>query len=130
MEFFYHSISGRKGVSDTALSTATSGYIMRRIVKLTEDCIVQYDGTIRDAGKRLYQYCYNGNGYDPTKLYNGQICNVKNFANNKHAPEEISQILHPKTCVIEKNFEKTPKEYSNDSQESCQQDSSDCIAPI
>lgn len=109
LEFFYHSISGRKGVSDTALSTATSGYIMRRIVKLTEDCIVQYDGTIRDAGKRLYQYCYNGNGYDPTKLYNGQICNVKNFANNKHAnsPAKNIETFQPKTVVEQPVVEKT-----------------------
>lgn len=68
LEFFFHSISGRKGVSDTALSTATSGYNMRRIVKLTEDITVQYDGTVRDVNKRLYQMCYNTMGYDPAKM--------------------------------------------------------------
>lgn len=68
LEFFFHSISGRKGVSDTALSTATSGYNMRRIVKLTEDITIKYDGTVRDVNKRLYQMCYNTVGYDPTKI--------------------------------------------------------------
>lgn len=77
LEFFYHSMSGRKGVSDTAMSTATSGYNMRRIVKLTEDITVQYDGTVRDVNKRYYQIAYNELGYDPTKLFNNQICNVQ-----------------------------------------------------
>lgn len=72
IEFFFHSISGRKGVSDTALSTATSGYNMRRIVKLTEDITIQYDGTVRDNNKRLYQMDYNSN-FDPTKLHNGKF---------------------------------------------------------
>lgn len=76
LEFFFHSMSGRKGVSDTAMSTATSGYNMRRIVKLTEDITVQYDGTVRDIRKRQYQMAYNETGYDPTKLLNGKICNV------------------------------------------------------
>jgi DNA-directed RNA polymerase beta' subunit len=77
LEFFFHSMSGRKGVSDTAMSTATSGYNMRRIVKLTEDITVHYDGTVRDIRKRQYQMAYNETGYDPTKLLNGQICNVQ-----------------------------------------------------
>lgn len=72
IEFFFHSISGRKGVSDTALSTATSGYNMRRIVKLTEDISIQYDGTVRDTNKRLYQTSYNNN-FDPTKLYKNKF---------------------------------------------------------
>lgn len=73
IEFFFHSMSGRKGVSDTALSTASSGYCMRRVVKLTEDITIQYDGTVRDVNKRLYQMCYNQKGYDPTKIYKDSL---------------------------------------------------------
>ena len=41
-------------MSDTAMGTATSGYMQRRIVKLTEDMKVQYDGTVRDVtGKSI-----------------------------------------------------------------------------
>ena len=67
-EFFFHAMSGREGVSDTAMGTATSGYMQRRIIKLTEDIKIQYDGTVRDTTGRLYQSVYEGRGYDPSKL--------------------------------------------------------------
>ena len=47
------------------MNTATSGYIQRRIVKLTEDIKIQYDGTVRDAVGSLYQCAYGENGIDP-----------------------------------------------------------------
>jgi DNA-directed RNA polymerase beta' subunit len=82
LEYFFHSMSGRKGVSDTAMSTATSGYNMRRIVKLTEDITIHYDGTVRDNLKRQYQFAYNDLGYDSTKLFEGNICCVKDILND------------------------------------------------
>lgn len=75
-EFFFHAMSGRKGVCDTAMSTATSGYNMRRVVKLTEDIVIHYDGTVRDNKGKMYQMAYNGCGYDPTKTYRGSVCDV------------------------------------------------------
>lgn len=79
-EFYFHAMSGREGITDTAMGTATSGYMQRRIVKLTEDIKVQYDGTVRDASKRIYQLSYGDNGIDPTMTtkVNGQqeFCNV------------------------------------------------------
>jgi DNA-directed RNA polymerase beta' subunit len=84
IEFFFHAMSGRKGVCDTAMATATSGYNMRRIVKLTEDITVHYDGTVRDLTGRRFQSMYGELGYDPTKLVRvggkNQVCNVKNLA--------------------------------------------------
>lgn len=66
-EFFFHAMSGREGVADTAMGTARSGYMQRKIVKVLEDMKTQYDGTVRDANNRIYQFCYGENGYDPTK---------------------------------------------------------------
>jgi DNA-directed RNA polymerase beta' subunit len=66
-EFYFHAMSGREGISDTAMGTATSGYMQRRIVKLTEDIKIQYDGTVRDATGRLYQSVYGDVGYDPSQ---------------------------------------------------------------
>lgn len=83
VEFLYHSISGRKGVCDTSLSTAATGYNMRRTLKLTEDIRIQPDGTVRDNHQRLYQTCYNQNGYDPTRLYGGKICDIAFYLRNK-----------------------------------------------
>ena len=52
-EFWFHSMTGREGVTDTAMKTATSGYIQRRITKLSEDLLVNYDSTIRNSTKDI-----------------------------------------------------------------------------
>jgi DNA-directed RNA polymerase beta' subunit len=79
-ELYFHSIAGREGISDTALGTALSGYMQRRIIKLTEDIKVMYDGSIRDVNNRIYQVAYNDIGVDPTmtvRVGNEQsICDV------------------------------------------------------
>jgi DNA-directed RNA polymerase beta' subunit len=67
-EFFFHAMTGREGVCDTAMGTAKSGYIQRRIVKTCEDVQVQYDGTIRDVSGRLYQFAYGDDNMDSTAL--------------------------------------------------------------
>jgi DNA-directed RNA polymerase beta' subunit len=69
-EFYFHSTTGREGVSDTAMGTATSGYIQRRIIKLTEDMRIQYDGTVRDVTGRVYQMAYDDSGFDPIHTVN------------------------------------------------------------
>ena len=66
-EFFFHAVSGREGITDTAMGTSTSGYIQRRIIKLTEDVKIHYDGTVRDATGRVFQASYGGDGMDPVK---------------------------------------------------------------
>ena len=48
------------------MGTATSGYMQRRIIKLTEDIKVQYDNTIRDTSGHIYQLVYGESGFDPT----------------------------------------------------------------
>jgi DNA-directed RNA polymerase II subunit RPB1 len=67
-EFYFQAMSGREGICDTAMGTANSGYMQRRLVKLCEDVSVQYDGTVRDASGRIYQYAFGENGMDATKL--------------------------------------------------------------
>ena len=62
-EFFFHAMSGRIGICDTAMGTATSGYIQRRIGKCTEDIQIKYDGTVRDITDTVIQPCY-GDGFD------------------------------------------------------------------
>lgn len=50
-EFFFHTIGGREGLIDTAVKTATSGYMHRRLMKAMEDLVVKYDGTVRASGE-------------------------------------------------------------------------------
>lgn len=79
-QFYFHAMSGREGITDTAMGTATSGYMQRRIVKLTEDIKIHYDGTVRDSSGKIYQTSYGYSGIDPvmTTKVNGaqEVCNI------------------------------------------------------
>lgn len=48
-EFFFHTIAGREGLVDTAVKTAETGSLQRRLAKCLEDLIVHYDGSARNA---------------------------------------------------------------------------------
>jgi DNA-directed RNA polymerase beta' subunit len=67
-EFFYHSMSGREGLIDTAVKTADTGYIQRQMVKALEDLVVQHDGTVRDANMGIVQFHYGEDGVNATKI--------------------------------------------------------------
>jgi DNA-directed RNA polymerase beta' subunit len=48
-EFFFHTMGGREGLVDTAVKTADTGYMQRRMMKTLEDLCVQYDGSVRTS---------------------------------------------------------------------------------
>jgi DNA-directed RNA polymerase beta' subunit len=94
-EFYFHAMSGREGISDTAMGTATSGYMQRRIIKLTEDIKVQYDGTVRDITGTIYQVAYGNNGIDPTctvKVKGEQeVCDISRMIEKLNMEHEQSK---------------------------------------
>jgi DNA-directed RNA polymerase beta' subunit len=67
-EMFFHAMSGREGMTKTAMGTATTGYIQRSITKIFEDLTIAYDNTVRDSSNNMYQYAYGGHGFDPSKI--------------------------------------------------------------
>ena len=67
-QFFFHAMSGREGLIDTAVKTADTGYIQRQLIKSMEDLTVQHDGTVRDANNNIIQYHYGEDGINPTKI--------------------------------------------------------------
>ena len=67
-EFFFHAMSGREGLIDTAVKTAETGYIQRQLIKALEDLVVQHDGTVRDANMNVVQFYYGEDGVMATKL--------------------------------------------------------------
>lgn len=67
-EFFFHAMSGREGLIDTAVKTADTGYIQRQLIKSMEDLVVQHDGTVRDANNNIVQYHYGEDGINATKI--------------------------------------------------------------
>ena len=91
-EFYFHAMSGREGISDTAMGTATSGYMQRRIIKLTEDIKINYDGTVRDVTGNIFQISYGEMGLDPistTKVKNEQqICDISRLINRLNLKHE------------------------------------------
>ena len=67
-EFFFHAMSGREGLIDTAVKTADTGYIQRQLVKAMEDLVVHHDGTVRDANMNIAQLHYGEDGINSTKI--------------------------------------------------------------
>ena len=67
-EFFFHAMSGREGLIDTAVKTAETGYIQRQMVKAMEDLVTQHDGTVRDARMNIVQFHYGEDGLSSTKV--------------------------------------------------------------
>ncbi|KAK3393734.1 hypothetical protein B0H63DRAFT_26173 [Podospora didyma] len=63
-EFFFHAMAGREGLIDTAVKTAETGYIQRRLVKALEDAAAQYDGTVRNSLGDIIQFVYGEDGLD------------------------------------------------------------------
>jgi DNA-directed RNA polymerase II subunit RPB1 len=57
-------MAGREGLIDTAMKTAETGYIQRRLVKALEDVAVCYDGTVRNSLGDLIQFIYEEDGMD------------------------------------------------------------------
>lgn len=63
-EFFFHAMAGREGLIDTAVKTAETGYIQRRLVKALEDVMCKYDGTVRNSLGDIVQFVYGEDGLD------------------------------------------------------------------
>ncbi|GLB33325.1 putative DNA-dependent RNA polymerase [Lyophyllum shimeji] len=67
-EFLFHAISGREGLVDTAVKTAETGYMQRRLMKALEDLTTQYDLSVRNSTGGVVQFVYGDDGLDPACL--------------------------------------------------------------
>ena len=67
-EFFFHAMSGREGLIDTAVKTADTGYVQRQLVKAMEDLVTQNDGSVRDAKMNIIQRHYGEDGINATMI--------------------------------------------------------------
>ena len=58
LEYFIATHGARKGLADTALRTADSGYLTRRLVDVSQDVIVREEdcGTRKGLSKRIFSY--------------------------------------------------------------------------
>lgn len=76
LEFFFHAMGGREGLVDTAIRTAQSGYMQRRLVNALQDLSVQPDGTVRDNRGIVIQSKYGEDGVDPAKSDYGKVADI------------------------------------------------------
>lgn len=67
-EFFFHTMAGREGLVDTAVKTAETGYMSRRLMKALEDLYVHYDGSVRNAAGSIMQIQYGDDSLDPVSM--------------------------------------------------------------
>uniref|UniRef100_A0A0D9W6L6 DNA-directed RNA polymerase subunit n=1 Tax=Leersia perrieri TaxID=77586 RepID=A0A0D9W6L6_9ORYZ len=108
-EFFFHTMGGREGLVDTAVKTAETGYMSRRLMKGLEDLSVFYDQTVRNASGGIVQFLYGDDGMDPAKMEgdDGKPLNLDQLfmkvmatcprrGQNTLSPVEILQILNDK----------------------------------
>ncbi|MBE6947849.1 MAG: DNA-directed RNA polymerase subunit beta' [Ruminococcaceae bacterium] len=85
LEYFISSRGARKGMTDTALRTADSGYLTRRMVDVSQDVIIREHN------------CGTTNGIWVGAVYdkNGDV--VDSFGNRIRGRFPVSDVLHPET---------------------------------
>ncbi len=85
LEYFISSRGARKGMTDTALRTADSGYLTRRMVDVSQDVIIREHN------------CGTANGIWVGAVYdkNGDI--IDTFGNRIRGRYPVSDVLHPET---------------------------------
>ncbi|EYC06185.1 hypothetical protein Y032_0077g1077 [Ancylostoma ceylanicum] len=76
-EFFFHAMGGREGLIDTAVKTAETGYIQRRLIKAMESVMVNYDGTVRNSLAQMIQLRYGEDGLDGMWVENQSMPTMK-----------------------------------------------------
>ena len=112
-EVFFNSMASRDGLIDTAIKTATTGYIARQLIKGLEDLTIKYDGTNRNSRGVIIQQVYGENGIDQAKQTEITLNIIR--MNNKELEEKLclssSQIGKIEKEIKIKGLEKFNKEY-------------------
>lgn len=88
LEYFIATHGARKGLADTALRTADSGYLTRRLVDVSQDVIIREDdcGTERGLPKRIGE-----------RLEDGRVVKAENAETAAYARAAAVEIVHPET---------------------------------
>ena len=87
LEYFISSRGARKGMADTALRTADSGYLTRRLVDVSQDVIIREDDCGVDHGIWVEEISENG-----------QV--IEKFSDRIRGRFPVSDILDPETGEV------------------------------
>ena len=97
-EFVFHAMSGREGLVDTAVKTAETGYMSRRLMKSLEDLSAGYDNTVRNSSSGIVQFQYGDDRLDPVDM-EGKAKPVDFERTFTHATVSISDAFASKTVL-------------------------------
>ncbi len=64
-DFFHHSMGGRESLVNTAIRTARSGYMQRRLIHAMQDLVVDDDMSVRNGRGAVIEFAYGGDTKDP-----------------------------------------------------------------
>src|SRR5204863_8105004 len=65
LQYFISTHGARKGLADTALKTATSGYLTRRLVDVAQDLVITEDDCVVTQGIVMTPLIEGGDGVEP-----------------------------------------------------------------
>ncbi|OCK95282.1 DNA-directed RNA polymerase II subunit RPB1 [Cenococcum geophilum 1.58] len=107
-EFFFHAMAGREGLIDTAVKTAETGYIQRRLVKALEDVMVKYDGTVRNSLGDIVEFVYGEDGLDGVYIEK-QIVDIITCSDQKFEQRFRVDVMDPSLSLSPDVLELAPE---------------------
>ncbi len=104
LEYFISTHGARKGMADTALRTATAGYLTRRLVDVSQDIIVREEDCKDTVGAILYREDSEGIGMSFAGRVRGRVAleTVKHPETGEVLVKKGELISKPKAAEIEK----------------------------
>jgi DNA-directed RNA polymerase II subunit RPB1 len=113
IEFFYHSMSGREGLIDTACKTSDTGYLQRRLIKSMEDLCISYSNCVQTGRGQVIQFIYGGDSMDACYLEKQflEICTCDNASfeetfifNQGQIKEVVTKSKYPQSDNYQDDF--------------------------
>jgi len=91
LEYFISGHSARKGLSDTALRTADSGYLTRRMVDVSQDIIIREEDCVKDDEERPFLWI--------SSFVDGEEI-IEPLVDRIRGRWTVADILHPTTGEV------------------------------
>ncbi len=88
LEYFISTHGGRKGMADTALKTATAGYLTRRLIDVCQEIVVRHD----DCGDNKGIYIYRADEKDMGNSLASRIVGRVSLETIKSSPSEAKRV--------------------------------------
>mmetsp|Transcript_151744 Transcript_151744/g.263752 ORF Transcript_151744/g.263752 Transcript_151744/m.263752 type:complete len:1553 (+) Transcript_151744:163-4821(+) len=102
-EFFFHTMAGREGLVDTAVKTAETGYMQRRLIKALEDLSLKYDLTVRTSAGDVVQFIFGDDGMNPARM-EGSSSKPLDF---EYVMQHVQYVLRPPRRFIDGTLQRS-----------------------